>query len=981
MLAIATRRGGVILLDRQGRPLRILNEASGLRADNVRFVYTDRQGGLWLALSNGLARIETGGPLSYWDKTTGLIGNVSEVVRHQGRIYAATTAGIYKMDSPSDGAAPHFRQAAEVTTQCWALLSTPRDLLAGCGGGLYSVAGGEWIWPRPGHHVLAVVRSKRDTPTLYLGTSEGLIWLEDREGQWIEVGQYRFTTVMSIVEDAQGNLWMGTDSGPALRLDAAHLDDSLARASGGGEPFVRDLAIRDSKDAAPGDPEPGVTLFSIGDDRHFGLSRPKIIAGEVVVQTTKNARLYRLETGAATFVPDTTFDAFLPGGSRSIGYLMQDDRGRVWIAAGADSGVARPAAQGGYTWAPSALRRLSGQTFREIEVEADGMLWIGGPNGLNRYDTHRSLDPSPGYRVWIRRITTPAGSTLFDGRPGDLPTEWPYRDNTLRVSFAAPRYDGSELTQYRVRLDGLDRAAAGDDPSNWSNWSHETDKDYTNLWEGRYTFRVQARDVYGTVSQEDTFTFRILPPWYRTGWAYGLYLLGLGGVVLAFARSQRKKFLRERIISDRLREVDRLKDEFLANTSHELRTPLFGITGLAESLAHGAAGELPPVAKESLAMITASGKRLSALVDDILDFEKLRRQGLELTLQPVDLRALVEVVLTMSRPLVGGKALELRNAVPADLPPADADENRLQQILYNLVGNAIKFTEAGHIEISAEAVDGAILVRISDTGIGISPEAQERIFRAFEQADGSTERQYGGTGLGLAVARELVELHGGNLTVQSRSGEGSTFSFHLRIAELSVIEWMASERPLTASPPALSASTAGPEEEAREDTAPAGGELTRGAHILVVDDEPVNLQVVSNFLRVAGFRLTLASNGAETLRLLEKDPTAIDLILLDVMMPGLSGFEVCRKIRKTHPLETLPILFLSATNRLEDRVAGLEEGGNDYLAKPIDRSELLARVVTHLKLLGAHRGLNGGGAGRLPTPTPSPPPSPPPSAL
>ncbi|MCP4959089.1 MAG: hypothetical protein GY925_07445, partial [Actinomycetia bacterium] len=525
-----------VLLDRTGRLLRILNEASGLRDEIVRYSYVDRQGGLWLALSNGLARVETGAPLSYWNKTSGLDGNVKEVARHQGRLYAATTQGVYSLASASEGAAPRFLPCPGISTQCWALLSTPQGLLAGCQGGLYNVDDQQLILPHNGH-VLEVVRSRRDTTLLYLGLDEGLARLHFTAGQWTEVGRRdHFDSVHSIVEDAQGRLWTGTDGEGVFRLQAVLSDD------------------------------PVITRFGVADGLPFGTNRPRTVAGRVMVWADQGARLFRLAAGADSvrFVPDTTFDAFLPRRSGSIEYLTEDDRGRVWIAAGADSGVAQPAAEGGYTWAPTALRRAPTRDIDEMHVETGGPLWVGGPHGLIRYDTNHSLDPSTSYPVRIRRITTSAGSVFYHGRPGDLPAEWPYRDNALRFAFAAPRYDAPGRTQYRVRLDGHD--------DDWSAWVNETDKDYTDLWEGRYVFRVEARDVYGLVSREDTFAFRILPPWYRGWWAYSLYGLAFAALVAAYVRSNRKKLQRERAVSARLREVDKLKDEFLANTSHELRT-------------------------------------------------------------------------------------------------------------------------------------------------------------------------------------------------------------------------------------------------------------------------------------------------------------------------------------------------------------------------------------------------------------------------
>ena len=295
---------------------------------------------------------------------------------------------------------------------------------------------------------------------------------------------------------------------------------------------------------------------------------------------------------------------------------------------------------------------------------------------------------------------------------------------------------------------------------------------------------------------------------------FGFVLFSLGLVFYRFRLKAREALMieaveQERAVSARLRKIDQLKDEFLANTSHELRTPLYGITGLAESLVDGVTGDLPTATKANLAMIVASGRRLAALVNDILDFSKLRHRNLELDRRPVDLRSLTGVVLTLLRPLVGSKDLELRNTVPADLPAADADENRLQQILLNLVGNAVKFTDSGTVEISAvvgrddRVAAECLMVSVSDTGIGIPEEETARVFEAFEQADASTERRFGGTGLGLAVARQLVELHGGRIWLESTPREGSTFFFSLPLATAGAVDIPKRQR--IATLPAISA--------------------------------------------------------------------------------------------------------------------------------------------------------------------------------
>lgn len=519
---------------------------------------------------------------------------------------------------------------------------------------------------------------------------------------------------------------------------------------------------------------------------------------------------------------------------------------------------------------------------------------------------------------------------------------------------------------------------------------------------------------------------------------------------------QTVELLRQR--EAQLQELDRLKDEFLANTSHELRTPLTGMTGLAESMLDGVAGQLTPVQTQNLQLIMQSSHRLSNLVNDLLDFAKLRHEPSNLQRTAIDLRAIVEVVLQLSRGLNRDKQLTLINAIPAELPPVYADVNRLQQILHNLVGNAIKFTEQGAITVSASLYDAPveqvnvidattkassrfknthdrrlkkstpsdyaadlpsksahttqgsdtqasnnqaiqpqptklqltqlqpqvaltaesgqnhtpgpttsqlvpaaersskeklpgpqIRIEVHDTGIGIAPDRLDRIFQSFEQGDGSVARQFGGTGLGLAISRQLVEQHQGQIWVESTVGVGSRFHFTLPIATVPIgaTTQVVSQPALPLCHPAFQVSkllTHLPPVQPLQTPA-------QTAHILVVDDEPINLQVLHNYLTVSGYQVTTVNSGQAALDLLESaQPQTIDLVLLDVMMPHMSGYEVCQRLRDRFPLQQLPVVMLTAKNQVADLVTAFESGANDYLVKPFIKSELLARIKTHLQL-------------------------------
>lgn len=396
--------------------------------------------------------------------------------------------------------------------------------------------------------------------------------------------------------------------------------------------------------------------------------------------------------------------------------------------------------------------------------------------------------------------------------------------------------------------------------------------------------------------------------------------------------------------NNELTRLDQVKDEFLANTSHELRTPLNGIIGIAESLMDGAAGDLGPSAQRNLNLIVSSGRRLASLVNDILDFSKLRNHEITLSLRALDLRQVTEVVLTVSRPLLAGKDLTLENRIPDDLPAIHADENRLQQILHNLVGNAIKFTSQGQVEVSAVAQGDFVEITVADTGIGIPEDKLDAIFQSFEQVDATTEREYGGTGLGLSISKQLVELHGGRLRVESEPGRGSRFIFALPKADGPMQERTEAAKITRVSHNVIEIGSKTPARE-RVQIVPGS---TSSAQILVVDDEPVNRQVLQNLLSMRNFEVHEAPDGATALQMVQDSRP--DLILLDVMMPRMNGYQVCRLLRESHGIGELPIIMLTAKNMVSDLVEGMSAGANDYIPKPFSRDELLARIRTQLEL-------------------------------
>ncbi len=464
----------------------------------------------------------------------------------------------------------------------------------------------------------------------------------------------------------------------------------------------------------------------------------------------------------------------------------------------------------------------------------------------------------------------------------------------------------------------------------------------------------------------------IIPTTVLTSYA-GMIGASVQMVLLSFGLADRINFLQMEVgrqekltfaaTKRALEEQERmnvLKDEFLANTSHELRTPLNGIIGLAEMLEEEP--QFDGRAKANLRMIASSGRRLANLVNDILDFSKLKKNELVLQKARTDVGPIVDTVIGLTRTIVGKKPVTVINNVPADLAPVYGDANRIQQILFNLVGNALKFTDAGTVTIDASATDVDVSISVKDTGIGISEDAMGRIFESFEQGDGSTARKYGGTGLGLAVTRQLVEAHSGEILVESQVGHGSRFTVTLprststletlpaseaqaalaaRVRPASTTLRVAPKTPSVAPRAATTVSVPPPAQ------APRVNVDTSKGRVLVVDDEPVNREVLLQLLTQRGYIVDQAEDGIEGIAKI-KDGALPDIVLLDVMMPGKSGYEVLDEVRKTFDKETLPILLLTAKTQEKDLAEGFKRGANDYVTKPFSRLELEARVQHHL---------------------------------
>ncbi len=384
----------------------------------------------------------------------------------------------------------------------------------------------------------------------------------------------------------------------------------------------------------------------------------------------------------------------------------------------------------------------------------------------------------------------------------------------------------------------------------------------------------------------------------------------------------------------RERELDQMKSDFISTVSHEIRTPLAAIISSAKILLKNGENK-PHVTPKFAGIIVEEGRRLTRLINDLLDLSKLDAGKIDWTVREADAAALIEHVASVVRGQAAERGIALNVEVEPDLPPVFIDSDRIVQVLTNLVGNALKFTEAGgRIDIrAARHGDGKVIVQVADTGIGIAPEDQEKIFERFKQIGNVLTDRPQGTGLGLPICKEIVQYHGGKIWVESELGKGSTFSFTIPAAHGTTATDAANGSGEAKVPAAVQAQS---EQQAKQ-----------GPKILVVDDDAATRQVIRYLLEDEGFRVLEASCGEDALEMARVEDPA--LITLDVMMPGVSGWDVLRALREDAALAKIPVLLVSVLAGRQHSEHALKLGANAVLSKPIDETELL---LTVRRLLG-----------------------------
>ena len=711
--------------------------------------------------------------------------------------------------------------------------------------------------------------------------------------------------------------------------------------------------------------------------------------------------LDRFDTRTGTVTHFTTRDG-LP--NNTIYGILGDDAGRLWLST--NRGVSRFEPETGRFTNFGLEHGLQGLEFNEGSAfqAPDGEMFFGGLRGLTAFRpaeiTHNPIPPTV-VLTDLRLFNEPVGiggdSPLAQSLDKTSEIRLGHDQNHVAFDFVGLHFQNPEKNTYAYRLDGFD--------ADWIDAGTRREATYASLAPGAYTFYVRAANSDGVWSPDRTVRLIILPPWWQTWWAYALYAILLGIGIMSVHRFQKERVLRrerersqERELAHareieranrelearndrlrqseaqlerqnrqlerqneqieeqnrKLRELDELKSRFFANISHEFRTPLTLILGpVNAALRRGSAiraGELPAMRR--------SARRLLRLINQLLDLSRLDAGAMKLKRQPVQLDGVMRRMVAAFSSLAERKGVALVYDGPPSPPVAGRlDLDKIEQIVTNLLSNAIKFTPRGgkvrlalREDVHSEGQDGArhAVFLVEDTGLGIAPEHLGRVFDRFYQVDETETRENEGTGIGLALTRDLVELHGGSISVESKPGFGACFTVSLPLPELELDEQAdfsgeGAEAEIDLSGDGWTVPSAS--EEAEDET--ASPDAARG-RVLVVDDNVDMRRYLQRILTAEGYVVDLAEDGAEGVaRAIEMTP---DLVIADVMMPRMDGFELCKRIRDDERVAAVPVVLLTARATEDDRIAGLEAGADDYLAKPFSPDELMVRLENLIQI-------------------------------
>ncbi len=925
--AMYTVRGGVLFMDDKLQRILHLNSDKGLPSNTVLSMYEDRQGGVWLMTGKGLVRIDFHFP--YWKSVVDreMNGPVYQVrfadedlmVTTLEDAYFITSNGI--LDSGSDAEILSSRHNADVlfddgirriitTVQQQRLFSVINRRFEPVENGV--------LWAEEMHGTLTndnypgyiIIPATSGVFYSYLEAdgdkvyTDGLMKLPQPEGSYTNA-----------FFDNHGDLW-------ALR---------------NGYEYVRFFSDDGSGSILNNPERVRYQIFPADDDELPHLSSAAFFGKNLKFFPENEPVAYQIKASAdrsLDFTSDDFKKASFPYKVSSFHNKVELENTHLYVAIldGEDLSVfTKPDG----TLEVSPFLNAYGALFRHTfssDVK-DGRKVLSGNNGMMVFQEElvEFYQPSLGFIPSIRRVYSSADSVYYSGSTPEFePPSFAYDNNQFRFEFATgvPSFGGVN-SAFQTRL--IPKYPE------WSDWSNRNVREFTSLSPGNYTFEVRARLRDGSVSEVKTYSFSVITPFYLSTLAWILYFLGFVLVIFLSSRKisdYRNKQTMQRMQAEQaeeLRKIQQLRSRLFSEISHELRTPVTLISAPLQNLIH--TKKLPEDSERQIQIALRNSERMTDLIEQISDLNRLESSKLNLFRETFDAGVFIRVLVQSFTSLADFNGLKLTESLPDQPSLIYADKDKFEKIITNLLANAIKFTpKGGSILVSLQKETNQWLIKISDTGIGIEENFQKTIFDPFVSLGNSDKQFRNGLGIGLMITKEYTELHGGEISVESKPGEGSTFGIRLP-----------SDLPENAGNentriPINNAAQKKPDLIHEPDEKSVTGEKK----ILLVEDNHELRLYIREQLNNAGYDVDVAKNGREALKKLSDDLP--DLIISDIMMPEMDGMELLRELKQSEQLRNIPVIFLSAKADLEGRLDSFRLGVNDYLIKPFNLQELLVRI-------------------------------------
>ncbi len=747
----------------------------------------------------------------------------------------------------------------------------------------------------------------------WLGTQSGGLFLLNPDNDNLKEIRNLKLSINNIYEDKSGFLWISTFMGRVFRYNPK--SDSLKE-------YISDIKNLSSIS--------GIVVNQIYEDNK----------GRLWFAT--NTGLNRLERSTNSFIRFTIKEGLASSDIRGI---LEDDHGFLWL--NTTKGISKfdPENRRFINYGLSYGLEGASDTYYGIGCKTvNGEIYFPNLKGFTRFHPD-SIKENP----FIPPIVITSFKKFDKPYPFSDKIELPYDENFLSFEFAALSFTSPERNQYAYKMEGIDK--------DWVYSETRRYASYPNLSPGKYIFRVKGSNNDGVWNEAGASLFiYISPPWWKTWWAYSLYILLFAGIIYSAWRIQinqiqlKHKAEIEHVNAEKILEVDKMKSQFFANISHEFRTPLTLILGPVKQIAEKIRDDK---IKDELGVVYRNASRLLQLVNQLLDLSKLESGKLKLEASKGNIVSFVKGIALSFESLSESKDISLKLQPEKEYIELYFDKEKMTKILSNILSNAFKFTpEEGKIIISIkERSDNAskdkknnfVEIKIKDTGIGIPKSELPKLFDRFYQVDSSHTREYEGTGIGLAITKELVDLHHGSINAESEIGNWTEFTIllpsgreHLKDNEIINEEFKNPEElmSLVNDESFLVSNNAG--DEAARDIKDSSKNI-----VLIVEDNYDMREYIKKFLS-KDYLVEEAVNGEQGVRKAKK--IIPDLIISDIMMPKMDGNELTKSLKDDEKTCHIPIIILTAKSGQENKIEGLKTGADDYLIKPFDIEELLIRV-------------------------------------